>query len=72
MSKQPNFFCGDCGNEYNKWQGQCSGCKAWNTIKEFKESKISGSKTVKKGSDLSFEKKIERTVGYTRSNECWV
>jgi DNA repair protein RadA/Sms len=26
------FVCGDCGSEFAKWQGQCSDCKAWNTL----------------------------------------
>lgn len=33
------FVCTDCGAEFSKWQGQCTECKAWNTLKEFKESK---------------------------------
>lgn len=28
------FYCTDCGNEFPKWSGQCSGCGAWNTIVE--------------------------------------
>lgn len=28
------FFCQSCGNQYSKWQGQCTACKAWNTIVE--------------------------------------
>jgi DNA repair protein RadA/Sms len=28
------FFCQSCGSQYAKWQGQCSACKAWNTIVE--------------------------------------
>lgn len=28
------FFCQNCGNPYLKWQGQCTACKAWNTITE--------------------------------------
>ena len=28
------FFCQNCGNQYSKWQGQCTACKAWNTIVE--------------------------------------
>lgn len=28
------FVCSNCGNEYNKWQGQCSACGEWNSIKE--------------------------------------
>ena len=29
-----SFFCQNCGAQYAKWQGQCSSCKAWNTIAE--------------------------------------
>ena len=28
------FFCQKCGSQYAKWQGQCTSCKAWNTIAE--------------------------------------
>ena len=35
------FHCQDCGTKYNKWQGQCAGCKAWNTIHEEIEVKTS-------------------------------
>lgn len=30
------FVCNDCGADYKKWQGQCSGCHAWNTVVEVK------------------------------------
>ena len=36
------FFCSECGGEQNKWAGQCPDCKAWNTIKEFRESAVAG------------------------------
>jgi DNA repair protein RadA/Sms len=29
-----SFFCQSCGTQYSKWQGQCNGCKEWNTIAE--------------------------------------
>ncbi|PJG84746.1 DNA repair protein RadA [Conservatibacter flavescens] len=28
------YVCNDCGADYPRWQGQCSACKAWNTITE--------------------------------------
>ncbi len=28
------FFCKECGYESSKWQGQCPGCKEWNTMVE--------------------------------------
>ncbi|MFK7780691.1 MAG: DNA repair protein RadA [Candidatus Gracilibacteria bacterium] len=43
------YLCNDCGNESLKWQGQCSFCKEWGSLKEFKEAKISKSKGGKKG-----------------------
>lgn len=43
------FICNTCGAESLKWQWQCSSCKEWSTLVEFKETKekkwsISGSK----------------------------
>ena len=36
MAKAPKtaYVCNDCGAEFLRWQGQCSACKAWNTISE--------------------------------------
>lgn len=28
------FVCSECGEEYGQWQGKCSTCGAWNTLKE--------------------------------------
>src|SRR4051794_11076051 len=28
------YVCAECGASYNKWQGQGSGCGAWNTLSE--------------------------------------
>lgn len=36
------FVCNDCGADFHRWMGQCSECKAWNTLAEIK---ISTSKT---------------------------
>jgi DNA repair protein RadA/Sms len=30
------YFCQECGYETVKWQGQCPGCKSWNTFVEEK------------------------------------
>lgn len=36
MSKRKvAYVCTDCGGEHSKWQGQCSECQQWNTLKEF-------------------------------------
>ena len=29
------YVCDDCGVEHPKWQGQCSACGKWNTLREF-------------------------------------
>lgn len=34
------YICTNCWNESIKWTWQCSFCKEWNTLQEFKESKI--------------------------------
>ena len=28
------FFCQHCGAQHTQWQGQCKGCKEWNTLVE--------------------------------------
>ena len=33
------YICNNCGNESLKWSWQCSFCKDWNTLIEFKETK---------------------------------
>ncbi len=36
MAKAPKtaYVCNQCGAEFARWQGQCSACKAWNSISE--------------------------------------
>ncbi len=34
------YICNSCWNESIKWAGQCSFCKEWNSLKEFKETKV--------------------------------
>jgi DNA repair protein RadA/Sms len=39
MAKQKiAYVCSECGSDHSKWQGQCSACKEWNTLQEFKVS----------------------------------
>lgn len=33
------YVCETCGLESSAWQGRCSGCGEWNTLKEFRQSK---------------------------------
>lgn len=45
MKAKTIFFCTECGNEFPKWQGRCSGCGSWNTIVEQpSERRLGGSK----------------------------
>ena len=54
MAKKEQWLCTDCGEVFGKWVGQCPSCEAWNTIKEFHESRIASGKTdLSKGKDLS-------------------
>ena len=34
MRSKVIYYCTECGNETPKWQGRCSACGAWNTLKE--------------------------------------
>ncbi|ELP5898508.1 DNA repair protein RadA [Vibrio vulnificus] len=34
------YVCNDCGADFNKWQGQCNFCNAWNTISEIRLGNI--------------------------------
>ena len=34
MKEKSVFFCTSCGYETSRWQGQCPGCRAWNTLVE--------------------------------------
>ncbi|WP_218311855.1 DNA repair protein RadA [Alteromonas antoniana] len=55
------YVCSDCGAEFPRWQGQCSECKAWNTISEFVVSPAtSSSKTTHSGYAGQTAAKIEK------------
>ena len=32
-------MCHECGADFPRWQGQCSACKAWNTVSEVRLAK---------------------------------
>jgi len=34
--KISSYVCNDCGADFNKWQGQCAECGAWNTLTELR------------------------------------
>ena len=37
------YVCDNCGVEHPKWQGQCSACGKWNTLREFALQRASAS-----------------------------
>ena len=41
------FLCSECGDTFPKWLGKCPSCGGWNTIKEFRESKIASTSGTK-------------------------
>ncbi|MBI3495409.1 AAA family ATPase [Candidatus Berkelbacteria bacterium] len=43
---QTLFVCSSCGEEFIRWQGQCSNCRQWNTLKEFTVAKRGSRTTV--------------------------
>lgn len=45
------FRCSECGEEFPKWQGQCSTCKEWNTVDEVSEAEV--------------QQKVDKTAVYT-------
>ncbi len=47
------FVCTECWNEELKWQWQCPSCKAWNTLKEFKEAKLTKSSLIAEAKELT-------------------
>jgi DNA repair protein RadA/Sms len=52
------FICANCGNEFSKWQGQCSFCKEWNSLKEITKNKFQSTKK-RKSSKLNQQTKKE-------------
>lgn len=39
------YVCSECGISLPRWQGQCSGCQAWNTITETQAPVLGAAKT---------------------------
>lgn len=54
------YNCTNCWNESVKWAWQCEYCKEWNTLKEFRESKITKENGQIRGVHKEL-KKIEKT-----------
>jgi len=37
-----SYVCTECGADFTRWLGQCTECKSWNTISEYRQPKASG------------------------------
>ena len=40
---QTSWLCKECGHTQSQWSGNCIGCKSWNTIEKFLETKMAKS-----------------------------
>jgi len=77
-NKETVFVCSNCGNEFGKWAGQCSGCGEWNSLKEV-SNKFGGNgkskNKIKMGGEKleivnlgDFDKNKEQTRGSVPTN----
>jgi DNA repair protein RadA/Sms len=68
------FVCSNCGEEFIQWQGRCSNCGEWNTLKEFHIAAEKGSgrgggysgqtkSTAQKLADIAGDKLVRRATG---------
>jgi len=53
-----SYVCTECGSNFTRWLGQCTDCKAWNTISEFRQPKAPG----RGGSFSGFAGSVEAKV----------
>ncbi|MFT5085323.1 MAG: DNA repair protein RadA/Sms [Lentisphaeria bacterium] len=59
MSKAKRaFVCHDCGADYAKWQGQCTECGLWNSVKEIRLASSKAANAQFKGYSGGIESKI--------------
>lgn len=51
MKVKSQFVCQQCGTTYAKWMGQCSNCKAWNSLVEqtISDVTVGGKSALEKG-----------------------
>lgn len=55
------FVCNDCGADYTKWQGQCTECGNWNSVKEVRLGAVKSTSERSRGyAGLSERPKIQR------------
>lgn len=58
--KKTAYVCSDCGADHSKWQGQCTGCGAWNTLQEFVVSSSRSSASPARGGYAGASQQLTR------------
>ncbi len=43
------YVCNECGDDFSKWQGQCSSCHAWNSLSEVRLASVKSSPSTRSG-----------------------
>lgn len=75
--KKTKFACTECGNEFAKWMGRCTGCGSWNTIQEEvaftgKEKNVYQSVAISSHGNFSADTKAEPVGAVSAENaECY-
>ncbi len=59
------FVCTECGDTYPKWMGKCTSCGSFNTISEFRESKVKNRRSV-----AGVSAGLTTGVGVQKLSEC--
>lgn len=60
---QEVFFCQECGIEHIRWVGKCNSCGTWNSVKQFKESRLL---------PIARTRSVETTSSSTNSVSPWL
>src|SRR5690554_4398531 len=53
------YVCNDCGADFARWLGQCTECKAWNTITEVRLGTTKVSTTERRGYAGATQAKVQ-------------
>ena len=52
MKTREIYRCAECGATSPRWQGQCPGCKKWNTLEPEVEQKAASGRSLKATAEL--------------------
>ena len=40
VKRKTAYVCNECGDDFSKWQGQCTSCSAWNSLSEVRMGSV--------------------------------